>query len=265
MQNCPRQVPHAERCRRISMIPPDTVGAAGQRCPAGHPRHPRRQPQQGSKSQRQKKRTPSKTFDHRSSHQNAYRRSERKAGYQAKHWQSRGGSRGSAWRGFWNKQERRLTPPAQNYADSDKSGEAMQQAGHGGCDRPQEKACGKHPLHVEAIDQPSGGHLHQSVGPEKGCQQSAELRSEMRNSSFSRGGDREIAAIDVVDKDRKAKQEKHAVHPRSAWRLLSGRGSMAAMTVPNSEYIIGKATPRIVHLVGPDAGGQLRGGRLNAA
>ena len=89
-----------------------------------------------------------------------------------------------------------------------------------------EESSGKDPLHVEAIDQPAGWNLHQGVNPEECGQQSAQLK--IRDMDFvldQFGGDRKVAAVDVVDEDGESQQEEDAVHAGAAGRFVSGCGS----------------------------------------
>src|SRR6476646_12188771 len=98
----------------------------------------------------------------------------------------------------------------------------MNEASDRGRTRPQEEARCKYPLHVEAVNQPSGENLARGVGPEESGEQYAELRSRDAKLVFDEGRrDRKIAAVDVVNEDGKKQQHKHAREGRREPRIFS--------------------------------------------
>src|SRR5437667_11573089 len=99
-------------------------------------------------------------------------------------------------------------PESQNHADDNQGSESVQNSSNGCRCRPKKKTRPKDPLHIEAIDQPTSRNLHQRISPEKCRKQSPQLRGgKMQFVCKKRRGNREITAIDVVDKNRKPKQE----------------------------------------------------------
>ena len=75
---------------------------------------------------------------------------------------------------------------------------------------PQKKSAGDHPVHVEAVHQPAGDDLEERIGPEEGGKQQPELRiGDLQLSFEQRRRNGKIAAVDVIDKDGKRKQDQH--------------------------------------------------------
>ncbi len=66
---------------------------------------------------------------------------------------------------------------------------------------------------ADQMKQPAGGNLHQGISPKKCGKQHAELRcGDFELVLDERSGNREIAAVDVIDEHGQADQEQERVH-----------------------------------------------------
>lgn len=110
---------------------------------------------------------------------------------------------------------------AEDEAGDKQGGESVQQTRNGGGGGPDEEADGENPAYVEAIHEKADGDLKGGVGDEKRREQIAELLCRKAELGLDqRCGDREIAAVHIVDEDGKGKKDERKTQGRGEARVF---------------------------------------------
>ena len=178
------------------------VGAGLLRQAADRGFQPGPQPEQRAAAEHEKGRLPAEAGHQHATDKRPERRSQRVADRQKAIGPTEAGHRHRRGENLRRAGEGCTFAKAEHQPQKDQHDKAVAHPDQQGRARPERGAGGQHAMRAEALPQPSDGHLRRRVGPVEGRHDQSELLlAQMQVILDQMRGERQCAAVDVVDKE----------------------------------------------------------------